>query len=103
MIRKTILHRADAEAFPLRRSQRMNVRSVTCYGVAVAFCHGESSRNDRMQRPATLQDSLMALLDRLASAKEAALIAGVVGREFTYTLVTPFLAIRRKRPRNARG
>jgi predicted ATPase len=42
--------------------------------------------------PATLQDSLMARLDRLAGAKEVAQIGAVVGREFGYDLlaaVTP--------------
>ena len=37
--------------------------------------------------PATLQDSLMARLDRLSAAKEVALRAAVLGREFTYELL----------------
>ncbi len=37
--------------------------------------------------PATLQDSLMARLDRLAGAKEVAQIGAVVGREFGYELL----------------
>jgi tetratricopeptide (TPR) repeat protein len=37
--------------------------------------------------PATLQDSLMARLDRLGSAKEVAQIGAVIGREFTYALL----------------
>jgi predicted ATPase len=35
----------------------------------------------------TLQDTLMARLDRLGSAKEAAQIAAVLGREFSYALL----------------
>jgi predicted ATPase/class 3 adenylate cyclase len=45
--------------------------------------------------PATLQDSLMARLDRLAPVKEVAQIAGVIGREFSYELlaaITPLSA-----------
>jgi class 3 adenylate cyclase/predicted ATPase len=37
--------------------------------------------------PATLRDSLMSRLDRLGTAKEVALLASVIGREFTYPLL----------------
>ncbi len=37
--------------------------------------------------PATLQDSLMARLDRLAPVKEVALIGSVIGRQFSYELL----------------
>jgi predicted ATPase len=37
--------------------------------------------------PTTLQDSLMARLDRLAPVKEVAQIGAVIGREFTYRLL----------------
>jgi class 3 adenylate cyclase/tetratricopeptide (TPR) repeat protein len=37
--------------------------------------------------PATLQDSLMARLDRLGPAKDAAQVASVIGREFSYELL----------------
>jgi class 3 adenylate cyclase/predicted ATPase len=37
--------------------------------------------------PSTLRDSLMARLDRLATVKEIALLASVIGREFTYELI----------------
>jgi class 3 adenylate cyclase/predicted ATPase len=37
--------------------------------------------------PATLQDSLMARLDRLAPVKEVAQIGAVIGREFSYQLL----------------
>src|SRR5450631_825696 len=37
--------------------------------------------------PATLQDSLMARLDRLTSVKEISQIASVIGREFSYPLL----------------
>jgi class 3 adenylate cyclase/predicted ATPase len=45
--------------------------------------------------PTTLQDSLMARLDRLAPVKEVAQIAAVIGREFSYELlaaITPLSA-----------
>jgi hypothetical protein len=38
--------------------------------------------------PATLQDSLMARLDRLAPVKETAQIGAAIGREFSYTLLS---------------
>jgi class 3 adenylate cyclase/tetratricopeptide (TPR) repeat protein len=37
--------------------------------------------------PATLRDSLMARLDRLASAREVAQLCALLGREFTYELI----------------
>ena len=37
--------------------------------------------------PATLRDSLMSRLDRLGPAKELALLASVIGREFSYPLI----------------
>lgn len=37
--------------------------------------------------PSTLQDSLMARLDRLASARELAQLGATLGREFTYDLI----------------
>jgi len=37
--------------------------------------------------PATLQDSLMARLDRLAPVKEVAQLGAAIGREFTYDLI----------------
>lgn len=38
--------------------------------------------------PATLQDSLMARLDRLAPVKETAQIGATIGREFSYALLS---------------
>ena len=37
--------------------------------------------------PATLQDALMARLDRLAAAKAVAQLGATIGREFTYELL----------------
>jgi class 3 adenylate cyclase len=41
----------------------------------------------RLTVPATLQDSLMARLDRLPAAKEVAQIGAIIGREFPYSIV----------------
>jgi class 3 adenylate cyclase/tetratricopeptide (TPR) repeat protein len=52
----------------------------------------ESATPDRPAVPATLQDSLMARLDRLGPAKEIAQVASVIGQQFSYALleaVTP--------------
>ena len=52
----------------------------------------ESATPDRSVVPATLQDSLMARLDRLGPAKEIAQVAAVIGQQFSYALleaVTP--------------
>ena len=48
--------------------------------------HGPEGRSS-LAIPATLQDSLMARLDRLAGAKEVAQIGAVIGREFGYELL----------------
>jgi predicted ATPase/class 3 adenylate cyclase len=45
----------------------------------------QSSRNFAI--PSTLQDSLVARLDRLGSAKDVALTASIIGREFSYELI----------------
>jgi predicted ATPase len=37
--------------------------------------------------PSTLQDSLMARLDRLATAKAVAQLGATIGREFSYALL----------------
>jgi class 3 adenylate cyclase/predicted ATPase/ABC-type transport system involved in cytochrome c biogenesis ATPase subunit len=42
--------------------------------------------------PATLQDSLMARLDRLAEVKEIAQVGAAIGREFSYPLVRALVA-----------
>jgi class 3 adenylate cyclase len=47
----------------------------------------ESATPDRQAVPATLQDSLMARLDRLGPAKEIAQVAAVIGQQFSYALL----------------
>ena len=46
-----------------------------------------TGRLDRLAIPATLQDSLMARLDRLVAVKDVAQTAAVIGREFGYDLL----------------
>lgn len=48
---------------------------------------------DALAIPATLQDSLMARLDRLSAAKQVAQIAAVLGREFPYRLLQSVAAL----------
>ena len=43
--------------------------------------------------PSTLQDSLMARLDRLAPAKEIAQVGAVIGREFSHRLISDVLSV----------
>jgi class 3 adenylate cyclase/predicted ATPase len=45
--------------------------------------------------PATLQDSLMARLDRLAPAKEVAQVGAAIGREFAYEVLAAVVPLRR--------
>ena len=45
------------------------------------------SRFDDFTIPSTLQDSLIARLDRLGSAKDVVLTASIIGREFSYELI----------------
>src|SRR2546428_4419139 len=47
----------------------------------------ESATSDRSAVPATLQDSLMARVDRLGPAKEIAQVAAVIGQQFSYALL----------------
>ncbi len=43
--------------------------------------------------PATLQDSLVARLDRLGPAKDVALAASIIGQEFSFELVGPLVSL----------
>jgi predicted ATPase len=57
---------------------------------AGAFAGEEGDRSiatSELAIPATLQDSLMARLDRLGAAKEVAQLAATLGREFSYELL----------------
>ena len=51
--------------------------------------------------PSTLQDSLMARLDRLAPIKEIAQIGAAIGREFSYRLLEAVSPIKRVELENA--
>jgi class 3 adenylate cyclase/tetratricopeptide (TPR) repeat protein len=51
--------------------------------------------------PTTLQASLVARLDRLASVKDVAQIGATIGREFTYELISEVAAIDEKELQNA--
>ena len=49
---------------------------------------GEGGAERQVEIPATLQDSLLARLDRLGEAKELAQIAAAIGREFGFALLS---------------
>jgi class 3 adenylate cyclase len=53
----------------------------------VARTVAESQTPNRLEVPATLQDSLMARLDRLGPAKEIAHVAAAIGRQFAHALL----------------
>ncbi|HEV3075311.1 MAG TPA: AAA family ATPase, partial [Thermoanaerobaculia bacterium] len=48
---------------------------------------------EKLAVPATLEGSLMARLDRLGTAKEIAQIASVIGREFSYALLSHCVSV----------
>jgi len=50
-------------------------------------CYQLTSRLPALAIPATLQDALMARLDRLAEVKEIAQLGATIGREFSYVLL----------------
>ena len=52
-----------------------------------AGCYRVDSPLPPLAIPATLQDSLMARLDRLAPVKEVAQVGAAIGRDFSYTLL----------------
>ena len=53
----------------------------------------EAATPDRLAVPATLQDSLMARLDRLGPAREVAQIAAAIGRQFSRTLLAAIVPL----------
>src|SRR5258707_6102997 len=66
-ITRSILESGDLEDFGDRYVLRQSIREFTI--------------------PSTLQDSLIARLDRLGSAKDVVLTASIIGREFSYGLI----------------
>ena len=66
-ITRSILESGDLEEFRDRYVLRQSIREFTI--------------------PATLQDSLIARLDRLGSAKDVVLTASIIGREFSHELI----------------
>ena len=61
----------------------------------------DSGRNDGLTIPATLQDSLMARLDRLAPAREVAQLGACLGREFSYEALVAVAALPEEKVRDA--
>jgi class 3 adenylate cyclase/predicted ATPase len=55
------------------------------------------NENREFAIPSTLQDSLAARLDRLGTARDVALAASIIGREFPYELIAAVYPVRRAR------
>jgi tetratricopeptide (TPR) repeat protein len=56
---------------------------------------GSANGSQRMKVPASLQDSLMARLDRLTTGKPVAQMAAAIGREFTPAMIEPICGLAR--------
>lgn len=88
-----IAHTSGLETLPedMRRQLADRTDGIPLFvqELARSFAEGRAAGTDdsRATVPATLQDSLMARLDRLGSAREAAQLAAVIGREFDATLL----------------
>ncbi len=82
---ETLITRADGVPLFVEELTRAVIESLTG-GVAIH------------EVPATLQDSLMARLDRLERTKDIAQIAAVIGREFSYALLRDVAAARHGAP-----
>jgi predicted ATPase len=54
-----------------------------------------------LAKPATLQDSLMARLDRPSTVKEVAQVGAAIGREFSFELVGSLFNAKRRSPGRA--
>ena len=55
--------------------------------VVIEYVRGASVEAPLLEIPVTLQDSLMARLDRLGTAKEIAQFGATLGREFSHELL----------------
>ncbi len=88
-----IANTAGLETLPAEMRRQLAERTdgipLFAQELARSFAEGRAAGTDDQQAtvPATLQDSLMARLDRLGSAREAAQLAAVIGREFETKLL----------------
>jgi len=78
--------RADGVPLFIEESTRMAV------DLGVGAEGRDAASTLRFAVPATIQDLLMARLDRLASAKPVAQLGGTIGREFSFALLQAVLA-----------
>jgi len=78
--------RADGVPLFIEESTRMAVE------LGVGTGTSDAASVLRFAVPATIQDLLMARLDRLASAKPVAQLGGTIGREFSFALLEAVLA-----------
>jgi tetratricopeptide (TPR) repeat protein len=85
-----LVARATAEAaLPAELVERIASRSdgVPLFVEELAKGALEAGHTDSLDIPETLQDSLMARLDRLGDAKQVAQLGAAIGREVEYTLL----------------
>ncbi|MGP1676435.1 MAG: ATP-binding protein [Burkholderiales bacterium] len=78
--------KADGVPLYIEESTRMAVE------LNAGSTSGESASALRLAVPATIQDLLMARLDRLGSARQVAQLGAAIGREFTFALLQALVA-----------
>jgi predicted ATPase/class 3 adenylate cyclase len=81
-----IIIKADGVPLFVEELTRMVLKSGAVCEQDNRYVLNDSSRP--LPIPSTLNDSLMARLDRLGTAKEVAQLAAVIGREFSYDLLS---------------
>jgi TOMM system kinase/cyclase fusion protein len=96
---------ATEVALPAEIVERITSRSdgVPLFVEELAKGAVEAGHTDPFDIPETLQDSLMARLDRLAEAKEVAQFAAAIGREFEYGLLESVAPIKESALREGLG
>ena len=86
LVQKHIVERADGIPLFIEELTQMVLESESLR--TSADVSKKMREPATLEIPATLQSSLMARLDRLGQAKEIAQVAAVVGREFSYELLS---------------
>jgi DNA-binding response OmpR family regulator/class 3 adenylate cyclase len=82
-----IVARTDGIPLYVEELTRMIVGSASAPG------SGPAAESPAFASPPTLQDSLMARIDSLGSAREVAQIAATIGQEFSYALLQQLIAL----------
>jgi predicted ATPase/class 3 adenylate cyclase len=90
-VREQVLARADGVPLFLEELVKMLLESTR--RPAEVEHNGQTTRRPLVAIPPTLQDALMARLDRLDSARELAQVGATWGREFTYEQIQALVAL----------